>query len=311
MIKSVLFLCLLSANIAIAAEPETAINSGYSGHWVDLGHPGQGVIVEVLPVQKKLAIGWFSFANGAPGNQPLTAQRWFTGLGGYAGNQASLTLFDTEGGMFAQAGDVNTVAAGTASFRALSCTKATLNYQFNSGLEGVLDLVRLTPAGLCLALSGHDNFPLFAFFRAQADAEFQDGMSVDCELNYIIELELQSNDGFSRVYNGTLGGEARRTVIDSTGGGIGFMADAFGLVEVQLVGHRIDIRYLTELPDRLPSEADSRFWNHLNAFSGEIASDGRVEGSWHCAPLDTRGDESLFANGVWTLELSTDEPPPR
>lgn len=292
----------------VVSESGISFNAGHSGHWVDITHPGQGFIIEVLPKRGQVALAWFSFANGAPGEGIDFGQRWFTGLGPYHSDRASIVLFDTNGGVFAQPGNTITREIGDASIQMLSCTEATLEFIFDDGLSGVINLARLTDAGLCFTLSGQVSFPKFAYFRAVANAEFDDGMDVDCALDFIMEIEMESDDGYERHYSGSMGGEAARTVVDALGAGISFSADAFMPVDVRITGNRVNIQSTLPLLTRIPKDEDSRFWTQITLFEGDVESDGSVSGSWLCAPFDTRGDDSLFTAGRWWLEPIIEEP---
>jgi len=304
---------ILCAGDAAASEPVPAINAGHGGHWFDTDNPGQGFIIEVLADRGKVAVGWFSFAKGAPAEATHRGQRWFTGLGSYSGDTAELVVYDTNGGVFAQPGDVVTEPLGSATFRVESCLEAVLEFQLVDGNSGVISLNRLTAPLLCRMLEGQARFPLFAWFRAEASAEFDDGYTVECQLEFLMEVELLSDDGFRRRYVGALGGEARRRVLDDTGAGVSFAADAYIPGEIQLTGDRVEIQGTYARPDQVPRDEDSRFWNELDGFQGDLASDGTASGPWRCAPLDTRGDDSRFAPGRWWLEPATDEdrPPQR
>jgi hypothetical protein len=294
------------AAIALPNESDSVVNAGHAGHWIDIENPGQGVIIEVLADRGQLAMAWFSFARGAPGNGSESGHRWFTALGRLEGNVAELALFRSTGGAFDRPDAVITEPTGTATLEMHSCSSATLGYSFADGTTGMLRLAKITDTGLCVMLSAQQQFPGFARLRAEAEAEFEDGMSVECRLDYIMEVSLADYDILGRMYTGTMGGEAARTVLDADGAGIGLIADAFSPVDVHVTGNRVEITSTLPPPTRTPLDQDSRFWAQLSRFTGIIGDDGAVSGSWLCSPFDTRGDGELFANGNWRLEPITE-----
>jgi len=295
---------LVFANIAIAEVPGATINAGHGGHWIDTDNPGQGIIVEVLPQSRQLALAWFTWAEGAPGDG--TGHRWFTGLGGFEGDTAEISLFLSTGGAFAGPDPVDTSVTGQAIFRISSCDEAVLEYEFPGGPGGAINLAKITETGACTQLSGHDFFPTYAKLRAEAEAEFGDGFTVECLVDYFLEVELDGSSGGERRYTGTMGGEINRTVLDASGAGVSFFGDGFTPVEIVIAGSTLAIVSTYEQPSRLPKEEDSRFWSEITLFRGQIDAEGNVTGSWRCFPLDTRGDDSLIATGQWRLEPITD-----
>lgn len=129
-----------------------------------------------------------------------------------------------------------------------------------------------------------------------------DGGSIDCGFDIRVSLaESRRTSGFIE-YTGTMGGEARRRTLDSTGAGFEFWADvAWPTVVARLVG--LDSLELL-LGDT--TAADGRFW-HENAFIAGARHQGDPgSGIWTCAPLDIyQGgyvDTIGVVQGSWRVE---------
>lgn len=170
-------------------------------------------------------------------------------------------------------------------------------------------------AGLLLAACDDDGGrsapaepPLPASFvlHAVGHAE-QDDLTVDCSLEFIVEIAGEVSRTRDVVeYIGTMGGEAIRTLLRPDGSGVSLRADAFypRLQVLHLLPDRVHLVSLDFPPDG-PSTG-SRFWDELRFFDGNLGADGTIEGEWLCAPLDTEqggiNDDSVFAEGTWFTE---------
>jgi hypothetical protein len=146
-------------------------------------------------------------------------------------------------------------------------------------------------------------------FKLEASAETVSGMqTVECGLDFIVELTDEVSRSNRVVeYLGTMGGEARRSILDPDGSGHAFIADSFSEVQVS---HRlpdgVEIRSINVPPN--PPGVSSRFWDELLQFDGRLGPGDMISGDWICAPLDTDlgdfADDSIFAPGTWfTLTL--------
>ena len=127
-----------------------------SGAWADArNNSGQGLVLDVNPLQNVLFAAWYTFANGASPSGGAAGQHWYT-------LQARMTpgtsrvdeigIYDTHGGQFDRPASTNTVAVGRASLVFHDCGSATLSYQFDAGRNGTLELARVgpTPQGCSL-----------------------------------------------------------------------------------------------------------------------------------------------------------------
>ena len=129
-----------------------------------------------------------------------------------------------------------------------------------------------------------------------------DGGTIDCGVDIRISLAESRRTLAFIEYTGTMGGEARRRTLDSTGAGFEFWADvAWPTVVARLVG--LDSLELL-LGDT--TTIDGRFW-HENAFIAGARHQGDLgSGVWICAPLDIyQGgyvDTIGVVQGSWWVE---------
>jgi len=123
------------------------IGPGITGAWFDPSQSGHGLFAEVL-TEGRFYVTWFAF------NPSGTEQSWFTGVGTYSGNTATVTeVLQPTGGRwipnFDPAGVVRN-AWGTLTFTFTDCNHGRVEFNSVAGYgNGSMDLTRLTlPAGL-------------------------------------------------------------------------------------------------------------------------------------------------------------------
>lgn len=133
--------------------PFGPINVGLAGAWFEPETSGQGLFIDVIDSGNQLFIGWFTYLP-RQGSTPVSTNQWYTLQGPFEGATAELSIFLTEGGFFDDPEDTMTNAVGSAVLNFLSCTEATLDYAFDNGPSGTIDLTRLTPDVLCEVLDG-------------------------------------------------------------------------------------------------------------------------------------------------------------
>jgi len=144
----------LLANVNCSPVGATDADPGdhlLSGSWADTGNSGQGLVIEVNPVQGILFGAWYTFTpDGVTSGNSAGSQRWYTLQADYAEGERSLRdvgIFETTGGVFDGAAATETREVGKADIELLSCTAATLRYAFTAGASagrsGTLDLTRL------------------------------------------------------------------------------------------------------------------------------------------------------------------------
>lgn len=126
--------------------------AGLSGSWADPTTDGQGFVLDVVPDflgagRALLFGGWFTYDIASGGGL-----RWYTLQGELApSGPSSMAIFQTLGGTFASGQATQTEPAGTVSVAFHDCSHASLDYRFDDGREGSLDLVRLLGNVTCSA----------------------------------------------------------------------------------------------------------------------------------------------------------------
>jgi hypothetical protein len=128
-----------------------ASDFGFSGTWYNPSTGGQGLMLEVNPVNGVVFLGWYTYALN--GGVDETSQRWLSAQSQYSvgARSMSLDIYVSTGGVFdAEAGGVTTTRVGTATLTFTSCTTATFSYDLTAGelagQFGSIELVRLGAA---------------------------------------------------------------------------------------------------------------------------------------------------------------------
>ncbi|GAA0708845.1 hypothetical protein GCM10009105_08770 [Dokdonella soli] len=123
-----------------------------AGAWADIGTSGQGLVLDINPLQNLLFAGWYTFATNAGQGSGAAGQNWYTLQAIFTPGSTSSTnigIYNTTGGVFNQAATTSTVPVGSASLVFHSCNSATLSYAFtagaNAGASGSLNLSRIGP----------------------------------------------------------------------------------------------------------------------------------------------------------------------
>jgi hypothetical protein len=130
-----------------ASVPVGTITAAFTGAWYDPAQSGHGLFVEVLSGNRFLA-SWFAF--DPSGKQ----QAWFTGVGTYSGNKATISdVIMPTGGRFIPNFDAADVAAnhwGSLTFTFTDCNHGHVEFTSVAGYgSGSMNITRLTqPAGL-------------------------------------------------------------------------------------------------------------------------------------------------------------------
>lgn len=134
--------------IIVQGSPGFAIGPGMTGSWYDPDQSGHGLFVEVLPGNRLLA-AWFTFT------PYTTAQSWFTGVGTYLGNTATITDVELPtGGRWIpnfDPGQVRLNQWGSLQFFFADCNHGWVDFDsvYGYGTSGGMKLTRLTqPIGL-------------------------------------------------------------------------------------------------------------------------------------------------------------------
>jgi len=132
---------------------------------------------------------------------------------------------------------------------------------------------------------------------AEAEGEVA-GLYISCFVDWNVDVDPSGSDLY-----GTAGGEAYRQVLDDAGAGIEFWAQAHSetLLRVAADGAVSLTAFQDGVP--MPRVLDSRFWESVRVFWGEVVETGEVyaEGEWECPPMDARGDDFGTVRGSWVL----------
>ena len=123
------------------------IGPGFTGVWYDPAQSGHGLFIEILS-GNRINAAWFAF------NPAGTEQSWFTGVGTYIGNTATITEVEMPtGGRWIPNFDPNSITRnswGTLTFVFTDCDHGRVDFNSVAGYgTGSMNLTRLTqPAGL-------------------------------------------------------------------------------------------------------------------------------------------------------------------
>lgn len=123
-----------------------------SGSWADSSNGGQGLILDINPIQNVFFAAWYTFSrDGQSGADPAT-QRWFTLQAAMApgtGMVNDVPIYAVGNGLFDQASATTVSTVGHANVVFQDCSHATLTYAFlpSSGFpsSGTLNLTRVGP----------------------------------------------------------------------------------------------------------------------------------------------------------------------
>ena len=146
-----------------------------------------------------------------------------------------------------------------------------------------------------------------SLMRLEAFASSVSGdQTLECGLDYIIEIAGEISRTNSVVeYVGTMGGGARRSILNPDLSGFAISADAFSEIQIlHTLPDLVEINLINVPPN--PPGVSSRFWDSQKTFVGRLSAQNMISGDWVCEPLDTEiggiVDDSLFADGTWFTE---------
>lgn len=147
--------------------PPFQINPGLNDAWYNPATDGQGFFVTVFPDLGLVSVAWFTYdtelpPDGATANLGDPGHRWFNATGRYEGNQATLKIKMTSGGIFdtsAELAEVTRVEDGTMGLVFDSCNSGTVEYWIPSiGQSGIVEIQRIAGdnIALCEVLEAQD-----------------------------------------------------------------------------------------------------------------------------------------------------------
>ncbi len=118
---------------------QASIKRQYAGSWNSPGIENQGWLIDVDEAARLFVVAWFT------GTSDGARLDWYTALGNYSGDTATMTVYRTTGVRFGQPTTVNTAAFGTLTMRFTSCTAGTATYSLSDNRQGTLPMQRITP----------------------------------------------------------------------------------------------------------------------------------------------------------------------
>jgi len=134
----------VSSKTILKTSNDGEINTGINGGWFEPATSGQGLLIDIIPEADAFFAGWFTYDENA-----LNSQRWYTLNGSYSGSIATLEIYETSNGLFNQTTETIVTKVGDAQLQFSNCQQATLDYQFDSGVSGTVELKQLINSHLC------------------------------------------------------------------------------------------------------------------------------------------------------------------
>jgi len=151
-------------NTTIFVFDQFSINAGLNDAWYDPTTDGQGFFITIFPDLNSVALAWFTYDTELP---PLDAtanlgdpgHRWMTAGGVIAGDQATLNIELTSGGIFDTPSDIQRTdppgSDGTLKLKFENCSTGSIEYNITSiGATGTVPIQRVAfdNVALCDAL---------------------------------------------------------------------------------------------------------------------------------------------------------------
>ena len=146
------------------------INDGVDGAWENPAIDGQGLVFDVVDseTQQVVSGAWFTYDREAPTDAELEGfgskqHRWFTLLGEFTGNSASMDIRFASGGIFNDGQEVTRAdPVGTATVTFFDCFSGQFSFEFFGEEQPPADtfaIERITPAPFCEMLTAADPDP--------------------------------------------------------------------------------------------------------------------------------------------------------
>ena len=145
-----------------------------------------------------------------------------------------------------------------------------------------------------------DDLPPTLELNGSASIVLADGRTAECTLFYRIELNDDGTiAGEGRMYRGTAGGDATRTVLQQDGSGFSFWPHLHSEATIRATPDSIEL-----MADGHDTET-VRFYQGIMHLAGVRTGPGSAHGDWSCAPLDLNSggwlDTAIVAPGTWTI----------
>jgi hypothetical protein len=142
----------------VQIEEGFVLNAGLNDAWFNPLTAGQGLFVNVFPETGKVFLAMFTFDSTAPDGGSMAsvggpAQRWLTAIGDIDGNQVTMDVAYTTGGVFdsAEPGPTTVDGQGTLVLSFSDCASGQLAYDLPlAGLQGTIPLQRVVQDNVSL-----------------------------------------------------------------------------------------------------------------------------------------------------------------
>jgi len=143
------------------------MNPGLNDAWYNPATSGQGFFITVFPALGAVSLAWFTYdthlpEDGAQANLGDPGHRWITAVGPFAGNQATMDIELTSGGLFDTPTAIQRTdppgSDGTIKLTFDSCNSGTVEYDIPSiNRQGTVPIRRVADdnIALCEALNSN------------------------------------------------------------------------------------------------------------------------------------------------------------
>ena len=159
--------CVINFVIEKLPPPTTPglLTAGMNGAWYDPQTDGQGFFIAVFPELGNVSLAWFTYDTELPSGNAVSSlgdpgHRWLTAAGPIDGNQATLNIVLTSGGIFDTPTEIQRTepsgSDGTIKLSFDSCNSGTVEYDIPSiNRQGIIPVQRVADDNipLCKALN--------------------------------------------------------------------------------------------------------------------------------------------------------------
>ena len=138
------------------APPLVDMNAGLNDAWYYSITKGQGFFITVFPETGYVSLSWFTYDTERPpedvtANLGEPGHRWLNALGPYTGNQATLDITITSGGIFDTSTETAEMHDGTIILTFTDCESGTVEYDILSiDQQGVVPIERVVGDNIAL-----------------------------------------------------------------------------------------------------------------------------------------------------------------
>lgn len=112
------------------------LDQRFNGAWFDPEMDGQGLTLEILDQGRRLIGFWYTYGENSE-------RRWFTFDGTIEGSEATVTIIETQGGVFLQGDPIERIHWGTGRFSVFDCDHIDMEIE-SEEITTTIPLSRLT-----------------------------------------------------------------------------------------------------------------------------------------------------------------------